>query len=119
MNWYLAKIVYQIICGDGQHTSQFDEQLRAITASCEEEAFDKALHIGKSEEDVFYNQKEQLVQWRFINVSELYLLSNLIDGAELYSRITEADDSASYIDLLHHKAACLQEKITRGQLHLI
>lgn len=119
MNWYLAKIVYQIICGDGQHTAQFDEQLRAITASCEEEAFDKALHIGKGEEEVFYNQKQQLVQWRFINVSELYLLNTLIDGAELYSHITEADDSDSYIALVNHKADCLQQKITHSQLHLI
>ena len=30
MNWYLAKIVYRIICGDGNHTAQFDEQLRLV-----------------------------------------------------------------------------------------
>ncbi|MEP7129294.1 MAG: DUF4288 domain-containing protein, partial [Chitinophagales bacterium] len=28
MNWYLAKIVFRIICGDGLHQPQFDEQLR-------------------------------------------------------------------------------------------
>jgi len=27
MNWYLAKLVFRIICGDGDHTPQFDEQL--------------------------------------------------------------------------------------------
>ena len=32
MNWYLAKIVYRIICGQGNHTAQFDEQLRLIQA---------------------------------------------------------------------------------------
>ena len=30
MKWYLAKIVYRIICGEGNHTPQFDEQLRLI-----------------------------------------------------------------------------------------
>lgn len=119
MNWYLTKIVYQIICGDGTHTPQFDEQLRAICANSEEEAFDKACSIGQQEEEVFYNQKEQLVQWRFINVSALYRLSNFIDGAEIYSTITEADDSDSYTRLVHHKAASIQEKIMQGSLNLI
>ena len=26
MHWFLAKIVYRIICGSGEHTAQFDEQ---------------------------------------------------------------------------------------------
>ena len=38
MNWYLTKIVFQIICGDGDHTPQFDEQLRLIRADKKEEA---------------------------------------------------------------------------------
>jgi hypothetical protein len=28
MRWFVAKIVYQIICGNGNHMPQFDEQLR-------------------------------------------------------------------------------------------
>ena len=32
MKWYLAKLIYRIICGDGTHTPQFDEQLRLIHA---------------------------------------------------------------------------------------
>ena len=43
MKWYLAKIVFQIICGDGKHTAQFDEQLRLIAAADEDEAFGKTL----------------------------------------------------------------------------
>ncbi len=26
MKWYLAKLVFRIICGEGNHTPQFDEQ---------------------------------------------------------------------------------------------
>ena len=51
MTWYLAKIVYRILCGDGNHTAQFDEQLRLIAASNEVEAFAKAQQIGRKEED--------------------------------------------------------------------
>ena len=104
MKWYLAKIVYQIICGDGDHTAQFDEQLRLIKAENKKEAFNKAQRTGKSEEETFLNEKQQLVQWRFINVSELYKLSDLIDGAEVYSRIEERDDADGYIDTLNKKA---------------
>ena len=32
MKWYLAKLVYRIICGEGNHKPQFDEQLRLIYA---------------------------------------------------------------------------------------
>ena len=104
MNWYLSKIVFQIICGDGGHTPQFDEQLRLVSATSKEEAFQKAQELGNREEDTFYNAKDQLVRWHFINVSELYLLSELIDGAELYSRIEERDSAEAYIHTVNQKA---------------
>ena len=119
MNWYLAKIVYQITCGDGGHTAQFDEQLRLIKAGTKEEAFSKAQQTGKTEEETFVNQKQQLVQWQFINVCELYRLSSLIDGAELYSRIEEKDNAAAYIDIIHKKAAGIISTDTLEILQLV
>lgn len=113
MNWYLAKIVFQIVCGDGDHTPQFDEQLRLISAPSKEEAFSKARRTGKNEEETFYNRKQQLVQWQFINVSEIYKLSELIDGAELYSRIEERDNAEAYIHVVNQKA----ENILFSQTH--
>ena len=104
MNWYLAKMVFRIVCGEGEHTPQFDEQLRLVSASSKEEAFQKAQDMGNAEGDSFYNQKEQLVQWQFINVSELYRLSELIDGAELYSRIEERENAEAYIYTVNQKA---------------
>ena len=119
MNWYLAKLVYQIICGKGNHTAQFDEQLRLIHACNEDEAFEKAMQIGRAEEEVFYNTKKELVQWRFVNVAELYKLSNLMDGAEIYSKITEADDAEAYTNFVHQRAASIKEKTTHYLLQLI
>ncbi len=104
MNWYLAKMVFRIICGDGDHTAQFDEQLRLIHAHTKEEAFDKAQLIGVKDEEIFFNQQQKLVQWRFISVSELYQLKELIDGAELYSRIEEHDNAENYMHIIHKKA---------------
>ena len=104
MNWYLAKMVFRIVCGEGDHTPQFDEQLRLVSAPTKEEAFGKAQDMGQKEQETFYNRKDQLVQWQFINVSELYKLSNLIDGAELYSRIEERENAEAYIYTVNQKA---------------
>ena len=49
MNWYLSKIIFRIICGEGRHTPQFDEQLRLIAATDEQQAFEKAMAIGEKE----------------------------------------------------------------------
>lgn len=109
MNWFLAKLVYRIICGDGQHTPQFDEQLRLIWADDEKHALQKAAEFGKQEEDSFYNNAEKLVQWKFINVSELHRIAGLMDGAELYSRIEEKDNGEIYTEIVHRRAAFLQQ----------
>ena len=119
MNWYITKIIYQIICGSGEHTAQFDEQLRLVNASDEAEAYEKAVRIGQLEEDVFSNEKRELVQWKFTGVAELYRLSHLIDGAEVYSRITETEDADAYIQVVQRKEASIREKTTHQLLYLV
>ena len=109
MNWYLAKIVYRIICGDGAHTPQFDEQVRFIQAFSKKHAFEKGRHIGLQEEETFTNHKEQLVQWKFVDVAELHEMDELHDGAEVYSQIKETEDAEAYTRFIHHKASQLQK----------
>lgn len=110
MNWYLAKIVYRIICGDGEHTPQFDEQLRLINAEDDLHAFQKARLIGDKEQDSFLNNVNKPVRWKFIDVSELHKLDSLIDGAEMYSKICEEEDAAMYIRTTQTRAKYLLEK---------
>lgn len=112
MEWYLAKLVYRIICGDGAHTAQFDEQLRLIYAEDELHAFNKAQLIGEREQDNFLNEAEHPVQWKFINITELHKLENLTDGAEVYSRIREEDNGEQYQRMIHVKAGYLSERCT-------
>ena len=119
MNWYLTKIVYRIICGQGNHTAQFDEQLRLIQAGSAQEAFEKAAALGEKEADKFYNEDQKLVQWKFINVAELYKLSGLLDGAELYSRVQESDNAELYIELTNKKAAHIQHNSKHQFLEII
>jgi len=118
MNWYLAKMVFRIICGDGNHAAQFDEQLRLIQAPNKEMAFQKAQALGTKEEEIFFNQQQQLVQWQFISICELYQLKDLIDGAELYSRIEERDNADGYMHIIQKKAAHLRFDITHELLNL-
>ncbi len=95
MKWYLSKLVFQIICGDGLHAAQFDEQLRLVFAEDELHAFQKARSMGERECTIEGIYKQ--VQWKFIDVSELYPISEMIDGAEIYSKITEEEDAHLYI----------------------
>ena len=112
MKWYLAKLVYRIICGEGNHKPQFDEQLRLIHAEDELQAFQKARTTGHREEDTFLNNAQKLVHWKFIDVPELHPLNELTDGAELYSRICEEDDADNYIKITYKRAAHLLENST-------
>lgn len=104
MNWYITKVVFAIKQEGNESTSQFDEQLRLISAEDSEEAFLKARAIGLNEEDCFYNEKNKQVRWEFINVSEVMSLNALEDGAEVYSRIHETDEGSNYIHFVHMKA---------------
>jgi Domain of unknown function (DUF4288) len=109
MKWYLAKLVYRIICGEGTHTPQFDEQLRLVWAEDDLHAFQKARTTGHLEEDNFLNSTKKPVLWKFIDVSELHPLSELIDGAELYSRICEEDEAEKYIRITRQRATNILE----------
>ena len=114
MNWYLAKIVYHIICGTGEHKPQFDEQLRLIGAPDPDTAFDKAVELGRDEGRPFLNQQQQLVQWQFLNVTELHRLDELVDGAELYSRVSETEDPEHYTLVAHERARRIRENIRQN-----
>jgi hypothetical protein len=113
MNWYLAKVVYRIVCGEGIHAPQFDEQLRLIQAENDEHAWEKALILGKNEEEVFVNEHQVLVQWQFVNIAELSPIVNFTDGIELYSRIEEPENADNYIAFTNRKADNIRESISR------
>jgi hypothetical protein len=108
MNWYIAKIVFNISAENTAHTPQFDEQLRLISGATMEEAFIKARTLGISEEDTFLNDKKNRVKWEFINVAEIVPVRKLEDGMEIYSHIHETEEAKSYIHCVHQKAIFLR-----------
>ena len=69
--------------------------------------------FGENSQEIFLNQNKEAVQWQFINIAELNILSALTGGAELCSRIHEADQAASYIAHINEKAAGIRLAISR------
>ena len=104
MNWYIAKIIFQIK-GSGQQMPQFDEHLRMIEAESFEEAFLKARIIGINSEDSVINQKHGPVKWEFVNVVDLREVEAWKDGLEIHSQVREMEEASNYIDYVHHQAA--------------
>ncbi|HSB91522.1 MAG TPA: DUF4288 domain-containing protein [Flavitalea sp.] len=119
MQWYIAKIVFRIISGDGNHTPQFDEQLRLIMAANELEAFEQARELGLSEQDEFENVNNSTVEWRFIDIAEMKRFPTLANGVELYSRIMEEEDADRYTDVIQKKAEHIRERLHRNLLQPI
>lgn len=95
MNWYLAKLVFQIENNSNMH--QFDEQLRIIKATDYNEAIEKALQIGKMEEDEFLNTDNHKVLWKFKAITYVSHLQNMESGAELCSQIIEKKPAERYL----------------------
>ena len=104
MNWYVAKLVYQVITGGGSHTPQFDEQLRLIRADELDWAWEKAQVLGRLGEFSFFNQQRQEVHWKFIDVVDVCMVQQIDDGVEIYSTTEEPENAQEYIELIHARA---------------
>jgi hypothetical protein len=110
MNWYLAKLVFNICIDNGNHNTQFDEQTRMIQAINIEAAFYKARNIGKKQEESFVNTENALVEWKFIDVVEIYALNSVSDGEEIYSATHEKENAPDFIRYVQDKSMLIQAK---------
>ncbi len=119
MKWFIAKLIFHIINDEVNSSKQFDEQIRLVLAADESIALNKAMHIGENEEEILWNNRQQLVQWKFINVAELYELGELVDGMELHSKVVEYDEPLNYISSVHKRAADIEQRCIYKNLQLI
>lgn len=114
MNWYVAKLIFRISCGNGNHLPQFDEQLRLISAKNEQEALSKAKKIIVEEQKALENMNCMTFRWNFINMTELYPIDELKDGSEIYCNILEVNDADQYIEMSNQKAILIEQNHTTG-----
>lgn len=107
MNWYFIKMNFRVICGSGNHRPQFNEQLRIIEAPDLVSAVEKAKRVSLNE----FQALDGLVQWKLVAVTEVFVLSELADGAELFSTTTETDHAEDYIDSILLKEFCMMQPV--------
>lgn len=104
MKWYLVKLVFQVLSGEGAHTPQFDEQVRLIKADEVNWAYEKATVIGWLEQRSFLNHRDENVTWKFIEIAEIHEVENPEDGVLLCSYTVESDNAKDYIEMTRIKA---------------
>jgi hypothetical protein len=104
MNWYIAKLIFNININNGKNQSQFDEQLRLISAYNSNEAYYKAELIGKSENESFESNADNTIEWQFIDVAEIVLLTEIKDGMELYSNTIKSENPNEFIQHIKLRA---------------
>jgi hypothetical protein len=97
MNWYLAKLVFQVRSGEGTHTPQFDGQWRLIRADEVSWAYEKATVLGRLDETSQLNHKDERVTWKFIEVTDIILIGEFKDGEQIFSTTEEPVNPESYI----------------------
>ena len=110
MNRYLTKLIFAVQIENSNTISEFDEQIRMIESWTAMEAFNKARNVGKREESVFKNTLNENVSWKFIDVSDVYAIEEVADGALLYSTTHKTRDPESYINYIRQKSIEIQLK---------
>ncbi|RLJ74686.1 DUF4288 domain-containing protein [Pedobacter alluvionis] len=103
MKWFAVNCIYQVICGEGNHTPQFNEQTRLIQAEGIKQALSKAnlnaVHFNPS----FNNCQGEQVIWKFLGVGGISEVAKLTDGVEVSSRIVEPKSVTQYLEKLAHR----------------
>ena len=110
MNWYLTKLIFSIDAEYDNGKSQFDEQLRLVTAINESEAYFKAKNMGKGLQTKIFTEKNEAILWNFVDVSEVVSVDEIKDGIEVYSSTHETYDREIFIDSVRQKGIALQAK---------
>lgn len=103
MNWYVAKLVYQIVRGNSS-TGEFDVQWRIIQADEQDWAVEKSNTLGRLGESIFFNSHKQEVHWKFLGVVDLIKIKTLDDTTLLYSQTEEPTDNEMYVSIMKDRA---------------
>lgn len=97
-HWYVATLIIRCRVENQPAPWTCDEQVRVIRAANDDEAYDKAVALGKSEETVYKNGDGEDVFWEFIGLEDLTELDSAIrDGTEIRSRLFGHQDPASLV----------------------
>lgn len=108
MKWFIVKYMYQIIIGEGNHTPQFDEQIRLLMAFDSAEALNKAESQADGFHKPFANHNGELVTWKFICIADLNEIDQPHDGQELCSSLHEPEDVSEFLGFAYKRKEYLE-----------
>jgi len=103
MKWFAVNCIYQVICGEGKHTPQFNEQTRLIQAKGVRQALSKANLNAVYFNPSLNNCQGDKIVWKFLGVGGISEIVELIDGAEISSKIVEPKSVSLYLEKLAHR----------------
>ncbi|MCZ4245737.1 DUF4288 domain-containing protein [Pedobacter punctiformis] len=109
MKWFAVNYVYQIICGEGKHTPQFNEQIRLIKEIDIKSAFKKAKMLATEYNSSFKNFLNENVIWEFVGVGGIAEIVEPGEGVEISSVILEPVSVKDYLEKIKHRNKLLTE----------
>lgn len=112
---FLAQICFQIEV-EGKKTVSFDNQWRLILADSKSEAIFLARELGLNEEQIFLNENEKKVHWKFMGVPEIIEIPELAHGVEIISQLVSPEDAKDYSNYIKLKSQDLALDITKKEL---
>ena len=89
MEFYSARLLFIILVDDGRprKKNHFEETVMVFRAKDFDDAFKRALQLGKSRNHTYRNQKDQKVRWVLVDIINLDWVGRRIDGKEVASKL--------------------------------
>jgi len=109
MKWFAVNCIYQIVCGEGKHSPQFNEQTRLIHAANLVHALEKVKTQAGEYNTSFKNCEGERVIWKFIGIGSISEIDKPGDGTEVASKILEPKSVEMYLEELKHRNKLLTE----------
>jgi PAS domain-containing protein len=83
--WFSARVRLVGYVDDGEATIPYHDSIHVFRASDWDDAFERALALGRSHEERYVNANGDEIRWRLKEVLSLDLVArNRIDGAEVH-----------------------------------
>ena len=89
MNFYSARLLFICLVDDGKpkKKNMYDDSVVVFKARDFDDAFKRAVEIGKAREQEYLNADGQKVRWALVEVLNLDWVGRKIDGAEVASKL--------------------------------
>jgi hypothetical protein len=101
LKWFVATIILKCEV-DGKPTTSGEwtcvEQIHLVRGSNRDDAYEKALSLGKSQETSYQNAEGKAVTWKFTGLENLEELASkrVRDGTEVWGRIFHTENPEAF-----------------------